>query len=173
MKDTNSVKLPDNVKSCLYELGFNEMDEISENDSLKLITGIQDDAISVLMEIDCHLTANVVNLKLIPSLDFDLPNILAFNQLINTLNGTLMDIGHFSITDTHKEVILQTSVDYSAGIFDREQMIETIKRIVMQALEGFKVLMEMLNGDQCPYQKLASYMSEMREKVHQDKNIYH
>lgn len=170
MKDKGFAKLSDNVKSCLYELGFHEMDEISEYNSHKLITGIQGEEFSILMEIDCLLKANVVNLRLIPTLEFELPDMLAFLQLINTLNGTLMDIGHFSVSDSHEEVIFQTSIDCSAGIFCREQMIETIKRIVMQALEGFKLLMEMINGDQCPYQKLATYMTKMRKNSQQDEN---
>ncbi|MEJ2246364.1 MAG: hypothetical protein P8Y80_09865 [Acidobacteriota bacterium] len=173
MKDKSSTKLSDKIKSCLYELDFHEMDEISENDSLKLITGVQDDALSVLMEIDCQLKTNAVNLRLIPSLEFKSSDMLAFYQLINTLNGTLMDIGHFSINESDKGFLLQTSIDYSAGIFDREQMIESIKRIVQQGLEGFKLLMEMLNGDQCPYQMLASYMTEMRENLQQDEKIIH
>ena len=173
MKDTNNAKLSDNVKSCLYELCFHEMDEIGEYDSHKLITGIQDEEFSILLEIDCRLRANVVNLKLIPSLEFESSDMLAFYQLINTLNGTLMDIGHFSINESDKEFLLQTSIDCSAENFDREQMIESIKRIVQQGLEGFKLLMEMLNGDQCPYQMLASYMTKMRENLQQDEKIIH
>jgi hypothetical protein len=84
-----------------------------------------------------------------------------------------MDICHFSINESNKEFLLQTSIDCSDEIFDREQMIESIKRIVQQGLESFKLLMKMLNGDQCPYQMLASYMTEMRENSQKGKETIH
>ena len=69
----------ENMKSCLLELGFSGVDEIIEEDSGKLITGIQDHDFAMFIEITCK--ADIVNLKLIPTLTFELPDMLAFNQL--------------------------------------------------------------------------------------------
>ena len=161
----------ENMKSCLLELGFSGVDEIIEEDSGKLITGIQDHVFDMFIEITCK--ADIVNLRLSPTLTFELPDMLAFNELINTLNRTLMDIGHFSINEAEKEVLLQTSIHCIEQVFDREQMLYTIKRVVQQGLEGFKLLKEMLSGDECPYQMLGSYIADKIENQQNDEKTIH
>ena len=159
------------MKSCLLELGFSGVDEIIEEDSGKLITGIQDHDFDMFIEITCK--ADIVNLRLSPTLTFELPDMLAFNQLINELNRTIMDIGHFSTNEAEKEVLLQTSIDCIKPFFDQGQMLSTIKRVVQQGLEGFKLLKEMLSGDQCPYHMLGSYIADKIENQQNDEKTIH
>ena len=81
--------------------------------------------------------------------------------------------GHFSTNVTDQTVLLQTSVDLSDEDFNREQMITTIQRILMQGLELFKLLQEMFNGDQCPFHLLYNYIEEMREKRVSNEKTFH
>jgi hypothetical protein len=52
-------------------------------------------------------------------------------------------------------------------------MLSTIKRVVQQGLEGFKLLKEMLSGDQCPYRMLGSYIADKIENQQKDEKTIH
>lgn len=151
----------ENIRSCLIELGFSEPHEEVEVDSGIFITGIKNDDFEMPIEITCK--ADIVYFKVSSNLLFNVSDIIPFYRLLNEINFTLMDIGHFAINEADNDVILQTSVDLSADDFDREQLLTTIQRISLQGLELFNLLKEMFESGQCPFYFLHDYIEENRK----------
>ena len=161
----------ENIRSCLIELRLPGADEKIEEDSGKFITGIQDRNFGMFIEITFQ--ADFVNIKVSPDLLFEVTDMVPFYQLINEINLKLMDIGHFALNEAEDDLVLQASVDLSDDNFDREQMLTTIKRILIQGLQLFKLMKEMFDGDQCPFHLLHNYIEEVRETQVFDKKTIH
>jgi len=151
------------IKSCLLELGFPGADETFKEDSAKFITGIQEDDITMYIEIICY--ESLVHIRVSPDLIFEMQDTVRFYQFINYINFRIMDIGHMSVNQPDGEIFLQTFVDFADQLFDRQQVLHTMQRVSIQGLELFRFLKDMTDEDQCPLQMLHDFIEEKRNTM--------
>lgn len=161
----------ENIKSCLLELGFQGAEEIFEEGSAKLITGIQDQDYGMFIEITCQ--KDFVHIRVSPDLLFEMQDMVRFYQFINYINFRIMGISHLSVNQPGGEIFLQTSVDLADQLFDRHQMLNTIQIVSMQGLELFRFLKEMTDGDRCPMQMFHDFIEEKRNNMACDQKTIH
>jgi hypothetical protein len=83
-------------------------------------------------------------------------------QVINAMNGQLMDIGHLFVYLDDKAVTLKASNDFSNQDFDRQPKLTFMQRLFSQGSLCFHILVEIDQMNGCPFVVLRERIEELK-----------
>lgn len=162
-----------NFKSCLNEMCRPVLDPIVNNGSGRIITQFNILEVTVFIAITYSSYSKRAEIKINSSLSMDDFDTFIVVQILNTINGELMDIGHICFDPYCQDIFLQTSIDFSKQSFDRPQILRLLKRFSLQGFRCFLLLRRIAQMDQCPFEVLADYLAHYKDfNKKQDKTIH-
>ena len=152
-----------NFKSCLNEMCLPVLDPEVNNGFGKVETkfGILD--VSVYVEIAYNSQNKIAKIKIDSSLSVDHMDTFIFLQVLNILNGQMMDIGHICLDPYCEDVFLQTSIDFSNQSFDRLMTLFILKRFLSQGHLFFRILREISQMQKCPFKVLDDNFKRLKD----------
>ena len=155
----------DMIKECFNELKIPVLKENVDKQGMGVVkTEMDDDSYQMFLEVACRPTDTNVDIKAGFSVAFTPNDDFGFCQIMNLINGQLMDIGHFAVNLSTGEIFLQTSLDISDKDSSQKQLIYTLVRLITQASSCFNMLLRVGNTDKCPLTALKAAITEMLEK---------
>jgi hypothetical protein len=153
------------IKNSFNELKIPVLKETVNKQGMGVVkTEIDDDSYRMFLEVVCRPNDTNVNIKAGFSVAFTFNDDFGFCQIMNLINGQLMDIGHFAVNLSTGEIFLQTGLDISDKDSSQKQLIYTLVRLITQASSCFNMLLRVGNTDQCPLMALKAEITEMLEK---------
>ena len=150
-------------KSCLNEMDRPVLDPFVNNGSGRITTQFNILEVSVFIEITYSSYSKRAEIKINSSLSMDDFDTFIVIQILNTINGELMDIGHICADPYCEDIFLQTSIDFSIQSFDWARMLFLLKRFTHQGYKCFLMLREIAQMDQCPFEVLAEYLARYKD----------
>jgi len=160
-------------KSCLNEMNLPVLDPTVNNGSGTITTQFNILDVSVVIRIAYSSYSKKTEIKINSSLSMDDFDSFIIIQILNAINGELMDIGHICLDPYCEDIFLQTSIDLSKQSFDRPRILPLLKRFVHQGFRCFLMLRKIAQMDQCPFEVLADYLEHYKDcDKKQDKTIY-
>ena len=171
MRDNNKEceNILKEFKSCLNEMSHPVLDPKIKNGFGKIMTnfGILD--ISVYLEIAYNSRRKIAEIKIDSSLSMDKSDSFILLQILNIMNGEMMDIGHICFGPYCEEVFMHTSIDFTKPNFDRSQMLILLKRFIKQGYLCFRILREISQMSKCPFEVLSDHLNTMKY-IHKNEN---
>ena len=162
-----------NFKSCLNEMCRPVLNPIVINGSGTITTQFNILDVSVVITITYSSYSKRAEIKINSSLSMEDFDTFIVIQILNAINGELMDIGHICADPYIQDIFLQTSIDFSKQSFDRPQILPLLKRFSHQGFRCFLMLREIAQMDQCPFEVLADYLAHYKDcDMKQDKTIH-
>ena len=172
-KNTECEKILKSFKSCLNEMNLPVLDPVVNNVSGTITTQFNILDVSVVITITYSSYSKRTEIKIDSSLSMDDFDTFIVNQVLNTINGELMDIGHICVDPYCQDIFLQTSIDFSKQSFDQPRILPLLKRFVHQGFQCFRVLRKIAQMDQCPFEVLADYLAHYKDcDKKQDKTLH-
>ena len=166
-------KILKSFKSCLNEMDRPVLDPIVNNGSGRITTQFNILEVSVFIEITYSSYSKRAEIKINSSLSMDDFDTFIVVQILNTITGELMDIGHICFDPYCQDIFLQTSIDFSIQSFDSTQILFLLKRFAHQGFRCFLMLRKIAQMDQCPFEVLADYLAHYKDcDKKQDKTIH-
>ena len=129
--------------------------------------------VSVAITITYHSHNKRAEIKINSSLLIDEFDSFIIIQILNTINGELMDIGHICLDPYCEDIFLQTSIDFSKQSFDREAILSLLKRFGHQGFRCFLMLREIAQMNQCPFEVLSDYLAHFKNCDKKQHNTLH
>jgi hypothetical protein len=139
------------------------LDPIVKNGSGTITTQFNILEVSVFITITYSSYSQKAEIKINSSLwmeDFDTFIVI---QILNKINGELMDIGHICTDPYCQDIFLQTSIDFSIQSFDWPQILRLLKRFSLQGFRCFLMLREIAQMNKCPFEVLADYLARYKD----------
>ena len=160
-------------KSCLNEMNLPVLDPTVNNGSGTITTQFNILDVSVVIRIAYSSYSKKTEIKINSSLSMDDFDSFIIIQILNAINGELMDIGHICLDPYCEDIFLQTSIDLSKQSFDRPRILPLLKRFVHQGFRCFLMLRKIAQMDQCPFEVLADYLEHYKDcDKKQDKTLH-
>ncbi len=162
-KNIECEKILKSFKSCLNEMHHPVLDPIVNNGSGTITTQFNILDVSVFITITYSSYSKRAEIKIDSSLSIDDFDSFIIIQILNTINGELMDIGHICADPYCQDIFLQTSIDFSIQSFDRTRMLSLLKRFAQQGFRCFLMLRNIAQKNQCPFEVLADYLEQYKD----------
>jgi hypothetical protein len=175
MHDKNSEceKILKSFKSCLNEMGRPVLDPIVNNGSGAITTQFNILDVAVVITITYWSHNKRAEIKINSSLFIDDIDSFIIIQILNTINGELMDIGHICLDPYCEDIFLQTSIDFSKQSFNQQEILFLLKRFALQGFRCFSILLEIAQMNQCPFKVLSDYLTHFKGcDKNQDKTLH-
>jgi hypothetical protein len=160
-------------KSCLNEMCLPVLNPIVINGSGTITTQFNILDVSVVITITYSSYSKRAEIKINSSLSMEDFDTFIVIQILNAINGELMDIGHICADPYCQDIFLQTTIDFSIQPFDRTRILFLLKRFAHQGFRCFLMLRKIAQMDQCPFEVLADYLAHYKDcDKKQDKTIH-
>lgn len=152
----------DEFRSCLNEMSLPVLDPTIENGYGKIMTQFNILNISVFVEIAYNSGNKEAEIKIDSSLSMDNLDSFIILQILNIINGEMMDIGHICFDPYCEEVFMHTFIDFTNPNFDQNQMLILLKRFIHQGYLCFRILRRISQMSECPFKVLSDHLNAMR-----------
>jgi hypothetical protein len=156
----------DMIKNSFKEMGLPVLSETENEEGIGVIgTQIDTNLFSMFVEVACGRTSSELEIKVGFSVVLTADNYFGLLQVLNIINGHLMDIGHFAVNPSDGDISFQTSVEISDKDLRSNLIINSLVRLISQGIEFFGLLLRLAEANQCPLTELRTAINEMYEKA--------
>ena len=148
--------------SCLNRLGLPVLEAKFDNETGTVLSQFSILNVPVDINIVYRSRNQIAEINIELMLSFENIDRGTLLQVINAMNGQLVDIGHLFVYLDDQAVTIKSSIDFSTQDFDRQRMLSLMQRLFGQGSLCFHILVEIDQMNGCPFVVLQERIEELK-----------